>query len=82
MGGKIEVPTLSGSINLTLPPNSQTGQRLRVKGKGLPSKTGSGDLFAVLKIVVPDKTDDASKQLWESLSEKTKFNPRSEWSKA
>jgi curved DNA-binding protein len=76
------VPTLSGNINLTLPPNSQTGKRLRVKGKGLVSKSGMGDLYAVLKIVIPDKIDKDSKQLWETLSEKTKFNPRSEWRKA
>ena len=82
LGTKIEVPTLSGNINLTLPPNSQTGKRLRVKDKGLVSKTGMGDLYAVLKIVIPDKTDEDSRQLWETLSEKTTFNPRSEWRKA
>jgi len=82
LGTKVEVPTLAGSINLTLPPNSQTGKRLRVKGKGLVSKTGMGDLYAVIKIVIPEQTDKEDKQLWETLSEKIKFNPRSEWSKA
>jgi len=82
LGTKVEVPTLSGSINLTLPPNSQTGKRLRIKNKGLISKTGMGDLYAVLKIVIPEKTDEDSRQLWETLSEKTVFNPRSEWRKA
>ncbi len=79
LGTKVEVPTLSGNINLTLPQNSQTGKRMRIKGKGLPGKTGTGDLYAVLKIVVPDKTDDEAKQLWESLSKNSTFNPRSEW---
>lgn len=79
LGTKVEVPTLSGNINLTLPPNSQTGKRLRVKGKGLVSKTGMGDLYAVLKIVIPDKTDEDSRQLWKTLSEKAAFNPRREW---
>jgi len=73
------VPTLSGNINLTIPPDSQSGKRLRVKDKGLASKTGIGDLYAVLKIVIPDKTDEESRQLWKTLSEKTKFNPRREW---
>lgn len=82
LGTKVEVPTLSGNINLTLPPNSQTGKRLRVKDKGLVSKTGMGDLYAVLKIVIPDKTDKDNRQLWQTLSEKTTFNPRSEWRKA
>lgn len=81
LGTRVEVPTLSGNINLTLPPNSQTGNRLRVKGKGLPGKTGVGDLYALLKIVVPDKTDEESKAVWQSLSKKAAFNPRSEWRK-
>jgi len=79
LGTRAEVPTLSGNINLTIPPDSQSGKRLRVKDKGLASKTGMGDLYAVLKIVIPDKTDKESRQLWKTLSEKTKFNPRSEW---
>lgn len=82
LGTKVEVPTLAGSINLTLPPNSQSGKRLRVKGKGLASKNGMGDLYAVLKIVVPEKNDEETKKLWKTLSEKSTFNPRSEWSKA
>jgi curved DNA-binding protein len=79
LGTRAEVPTLSGNINLTIPPDSQSGKRLRVKDKGLASKTGMGDLYAVLKIVIPDKTDEESRQLWKTLSEKTKFNPRREW---
>jgi len=82
LGTRVEVPTLSGNINLTLPPNSQTGNRLRIKGKGLPGKTGVGDLYALLKIVVPDKTDEESKVVWQNLSEKAAFNPRREWRKA
>ncbi len=82
LGTKVEVPTLAGSINLTLPPNSQSGKRLRVKGKGLASKTGMGDLFAVLKVVIPEQSDEEAKKLWKTLSEKSTFNPRSEWSKA
>lgn len=82
LGTKVEVPTLSGNINLTLPPNSQSGKRMRIKGKGLPAKTGMGDLYAVLKIVVPDEADKDAKQLWESIAKKSTFNPRREWEKA
>ncbi len=82
LGGKIEIPTLMGNINITLPPNSQSGKRMRIKGKGLISKSTIGDLYAVLKIVVPDETDQESNQLWQTLSEKIAFNPRSEWRKA
>lgn len=79
LGAKIVVPTLSGNIHLTIPKNSQSGQRLRVKGKGLISKIGKGDLFAVIKITIPDEVDDDIKQLWEQLAAKSDFDPRSEW---
>lgn len=52
------VPTLKESILLTVPPGSQAGQRLRIKGKGLVSKSHTGDLFAVIKIVMPPKPDE------------------------
>jgi curved DNA-binding protein len=79
LGAKVTVPTLTGKINLTVAPNSQSGQRLRVKGKGLASKTGHGDLFALLKIVIPPAASTKVKELWQSLSEEAQFDPRSEW---
>tara|TARA_R110000822_G_scaffold187752_28_gene326966 strand:- start:31160 stop:32116 length:957 start_codon:yes stop_codon:yes gene_type:complete len=85
LGTKIQVPTLSGKINLSIPANSQTGQRLRIKGKGLVRKDGHGDLYAVLKVVMPDPSNtsplnDEIKQHWEQLASKAAFNPRVEWS--
>ncbi|VFS62086.1 Curved DNA-binding protein [Raoultella planticola] len=47
LGAKVTIPTLKESILLTIPPGSQAGQRLRIKGKGLASKTATGDLYAV-----------------------------------
>jgi curved DNA-binding protein len=79
LGAKVTVPTLSGKINLTVAANSQSGQRLRIKGKGLASKTGHGDLFALLKIVIPSAANTKVKELWQSLSEEAQFDPRSEW---
>jgi len=79
LGAKVTIPTLSGKINLTVAANSQSGQRLRIKGKGLASKTGQGDLFALLKIVIPPTANDETKALWQSLSEEAQFDPRSEW---
>ncbi|MFT5692544.1 MAG: curved DNA-binding protein [Oceanicoccus sp.] len=81
LGTKIQVPTLSGKINMSIPANSQTGQRLRVKGKGLLRKTGIGDLFAVLKVVMPETVNEDVKQHWEELASKAAFDPRQEWSK-
>lgn len=80
LGTKITVPTLDGKISLTVAPGSQTGQRLRVKGKGLPTKTGRGDLFVILKVVMPEKVDAESKKLWEQLQKlQAGFDPRREF---
>ncbi|UZJ60006.1 curved DNA-binding protein [Pseudomonas sp. KU26590] len=81
LGTKVAVPTLTGKINLTLRPDSQNGQRLRVKGNGLLNKQGQrGDLYAQLKIVMPKSTDEATKALWEKLAEQAAFDPRAQWS--
>ncbi len=68
LGAKVTVPTLKESILLTVPPGSQAGQRLRIKGKGLVSKTHTGDLFAVIKIVMPPKPDEKARELWQQLA--------------
>lgn len=81
LGARIEVPTLSGRINLSIPPDSQSGQRLRIKGKGLKGKQGEGDLYAVLKVVMPPRNDERARQLWGELRDAAGFDPRSQWSK-
>ncbi|APO72033.1 curved DNA-binding protein CbpA (plasmid) [Rhizobium gallicum] len=59
LGGKVRVPTPSGPVNLTLPPYSNTGKVLRLKGKGVVRRGGKqGDVYVTLKIVLPDKPDD------------------------
>ena len=82
LGTKVTVPTLEGKINLTIAAESQSGQRLRVKGKGLLSKTGRGDLYAVLKVVMPDSTSAEIQELWRTLAEKAAFDPRAQWEQA
>ncbi len=79
LGASIEMPTLSGRIMLTIPAGSQTGQRLRIKGKGLANKHGTGDLYAVLKVVMPAKPDEKTSALWKSLATQAAFNPRTAW---
>lgn len=80
LGTKVAMPTLTSKISLTIRPDSQNGQRLRVKGNGLLNKQGvRGDLYAQLKIVMPKATDDATKALWEKLAEKSDFDPRAQW---
>lgn len=58
LGGKIRVPTVNGAVNVTIPPNSNTGKTLRLKGKGLHKHGGGhGDAYVTLKIVLPDTPD-------------------------
>jgi len=81
LGTKITVPTLDGKIQLTIPPDSQSGKRLRIKGRGLPAQQGRGDLYAVLNVVMPPKTSGEDKKHWQALASTAAFDPRSEWSK-
>ena len=81
LGAKVAVPTLTGKIHLTIRPDSQSGQRLRVKGNGLVDKKGlRGDLYAQLKVVMPTFSDEETKAIWQSLAEKAAFDPRVQWS--
>ena len=80
LGIKLEVPTLHGKINLNIPPESRSGKKLRIKGKGLKNKTAQGDLLAIIKIDIPPVTSDEAKKLWEQLAEVEKYNPREDWS--
>jgi len=59
LGAKIEVPTLEGRVTLTVPPGSDSGRKLRLRGKGIPDPGGgpAGDLYAVLQIRVPTSLD-------------------------
>ena len=77
LGAEISVPALDGRVNIKIPAGTQSGQKLRVRGRGLPSRDrGHGDLFVVTRIVVPSKITDAEKKLWEQLKRDSKFNPR------
>jgi curved DNA-binding protein len=81
LGAKVTVPTLQGKIQLTIPANSQSGTRLRIKGRGLPGKTIQGDLYALLNVVMPSKTTEGARQHWEALAKSASFDPRAEWNK-
>jgi curved DNA-binding protein len=77
LGASISVPTLDGRVNIKIPPGTQNGQKLRVRGRGLPRREGgNGDLIVVARIEVPQKITDTERKLWERLGEESKFNPR------
>jgi curved DNA-binding protein len=78
LGAKIDVPALDGMKSLTIPPGSSSGLKLRLKGQGIPSSGSKpgGDLFVVLKILVPKTIDAASRRLIEEFAEHNPQNPR------
>ena len=77
LGTKVDLPTMTGTVSLTIPPGVQSGQKLRLRNKGMPATKGwYGDLYAVLKIVVPKQLSERERQLFEELSRESSFNPR------
>jgi curved DNA-binding protein len=77
LGGDATVKTLSGSVKLKIPAGSSTGRRIRLKGKGYPDGRGEfGDLYAEIKIMVPEELSDRERQLFEELAEVSTFKPR------
>ncbi len=77
LGANISVPTLEGRVNIRIPPGTQNGQKLRVRGRGLPQRGGgNGDLIVVARIEVPAQVTEAERKLWEQLARESKFDPR------
>ena len=78
LGAEIEVPLIVGSAQIRIPAGTQTGTRIRVKGKGLGGgKEPQGDLYAIFKIAVPQTLSPRERELYEELSEASSFDPRS-----
>ncbi|MGO9059481.1 MAG: DnaJ C-terminal domain-containing protein [Candidatus Binataceae bacterium] len=72
LGAEVTVPTLDGRLSLKIPPNSQTGRVMRLKGKGLPGrgKEPAGDLLYELKVLAPTDLTDAERTLLSELADK------------
>ena len=73
LGTQVEVPTLSDRTMVNIPPGSPSGRKLRLKGRGIHAGSGSGDMYLILKIVMPANIDDKSAEL---LREFAKLNPQ------
>ena len=77
LGTTVELPTLSGPVELKVAPGTTGGRKLRLKGKGLPKPGGGeGDLYATVQIVNPTAIDDREKELFGELAKASRFNPR------
>ena len=70
MGGDIQVETLFGNVTMKMPPGTQDGQRLRLRGKGLPKRGAkeSGDLYVIIKIDIPRTLNAKQRELWQELA--------------
>ena len=75
LGDKVTVPTPSGKISLTIPAGAVSGQKLRVKGRGIPGKT-TGDLYMVLQIAWPPANTEQAKAFYKEMADTLDFNPR------
>jgi DnaJ-class molecular chaperone len=80
LGGKVRVPTLDGAVELAIPPGTSSGRTLRVKGKGLPSKDGAGDLYATVRIVLPERADEELEALMRKWRDGKPYDPRRDMS--
>ena len=76
LGANVRVPTLEGEVSIRIPSGTQSGARLRVRGRGLGKEGARGDLFAVTRIQVPTQVGELEKGLWERLANESKFTPR------
>ena len=77
LGATVTVPTLGGGVEMRIPPNSQSGQKMRLRGRGLPGQT-PGDQYIQLKIVVPPADTPEAKAVFEEMKQKLDFNPRAD----
>ncbi len=77
LGTEVPVPALSGNLTLKIPPGTQSGQKLRLRGKGMPNSKGTpGDLYVTVNIKVPTDPSPRERELFEELKKASSFNPR------
>ena len=77
LGATVTVPTLDGPVEMKIPPGTQGGQRLRLRGQGLNRRGGGrGDEFVKLNIVIPSKLTAKEKELFEKLAAESRFRAR------
>ena len=75
LGAKIKVPTPAAHIDLTIPSDSKSGRKLRLKGRGIPGKV-PGDLYVVLRIALPPGNTEHAKAFYKKMEQELAFNPR------
>ncbi|MCB1814072.1 MAG: DnaJ domain-containing protein [Candidatus Competibacteraceae bacterium] len=80
LGQAVKIPTLGGQVELKIPPGSQSGAKLRLKGRGLPGNAGqpAGDQYVVLKLVTPAATTESAREFYQRMARELPMDPRAE----
>ena len=79
LGAQIKVPTLGGWVDMKIPPGTQSGTKLRLKGRGLPGNP-PGDQYVVVRLVTPEPHTEQERSLYESMARLwSRYNPRAHW---
>jgi DnaJ-class molecular chaperone len=79
LGAKVRVPTLDGAVELAIPPGTNSGRTFRLKGKGIPSKQGTGDLFATVRVMLPERHDSEFEELMRKWRDSKPYDPRGDF---
>lgn len=75
LGATVVAPTLGGTVEVKIPPGSQSGQKMRLKGRGLPGKQ-TGDHYLQLQMMTPPADTDARREFYQKMAQEFAFNPR------
>ncbi len=76
LGTKVEIPTLKGKVNMNIPAGTQSGSKLRIKGRGLGKGDKAGNQYILVQIHTPPADSDEAKAFYEEMATKMPFNPR------
>ncbi len=77
LGATVSVPTLGGAVELKIPANSDSGRKLRLRGRGLPGKPAAGDQIVEIEVRTPKATTDEQKEFYREMQKTFVFDPRS-----
>jgi len=75
LGATVNTPTPTGVVEVKIPPGSQSGRKLRLKGRGIPDQP-AGDLYLVLEVVLPKADTESAQRIYHTMARELAFNPR------
>jgi curved DNA-binding protein len=75
LGATVNAPTPTGAVEVKIPPGSQSGRKLRLKGRGIPGQP-AGDLYLVLEVVLPPADTESAQRIYHTMARELAFNPR------